>query len=127
MASCSIATSLSRLSLLRLIPKPSSSYSSSIPLFPTTTRKDPSRFRLFSASMASEPKESPSNNPGLHSALMRPLKDTSCNRLCIGLRTLKSVSISILAYWECQREMTRLEVKEDLNDKKRERVERMDE
>ncbi|CBI17159.3 lactoylglutathione lyase isoform X1 [Vitis vinifera] len=68
MASCSIATSLSRLSLLRLIPKPSSSYSSSIPLFPTTTRKDPSRFRLFSASMASEPKESPSNNPGLHSS-----------------------------------------------------------
>ncbi|KAL5763962.1 hypothetical protein ACOSQ2_016556 [Xanthoceras sorbifolium] len=61
-ASLSIATTLSRLSLSILTSPP-------LPFFsPTITKlKCPNRLRLFS--MASEPKESPANNPGLHTTV----------------------------------------------------------
>ncbi|POO01148.1 Glyoxalase I, conserved site [Trema orientale] len=71
----SITTTLSRLTLLRfttttkssLSSSSSSAYSlfSSVPfLLPISKPKGLNRFRLFS--MASQPKESPANNPGLH-------------------------------------------------------------
>ncbi|KAM1227303.1 hypothetical protein ACFX2I_006586 [Malus domestica] len=61
-----ITTVFSRLSLIRLAPKPSPSSPCTIPFFsPKPKGLNPKyRFRLFS-SMASEPKESPANNPGL--------------------------------------------------------------
>ncbi|XP_058107954.1 lactoylglutathione lyase-like isoform X1 [Magnolia sinica] len=58
----SASSSLLRSSLLRIpviLPPISSSFLSS------TRRKRSHYFRVFSSSMASEPKESPSNNPGL--------------------------------------------------------------
>ncbi|CAL5352746.1 unnamed protein product [Camellia sinensis] len=66
----SIASSLSRPSLFRFIPKTTKFTSPSILTFLTTINpKYPTRSRFVSSSsssMASESKESPSNNPGLH-------------------------------------------------------------
>ncbi|XP_044483449.1 lactoylglutathione lyase isoform X1 [Mangifera indica] len=64
MASFSITSiiTLSRLSLFRFTTS-TPPLSSSNQLFYSIKPKDPTRFRLFS--MASEPKESPANNPGL--------------------------------------------------------------
>ncbi|KAF2321750.1 hypothetical protein GH714_002079 [Hevea brasiliensis] len=64
MATSSLATSLSRLAPFRL----AINKSSSIPSFlHHSSAKNLNRLRLFS--MASEPKESPANNPGLHTTL----------------------------------------------------------
>ncbi|XP_040992815.1 lactoylglutathione lyase isoform X1 [Juglans microcarpa x Juglans regia] len=62
MASSSLACTLCRFSFFRLTTKTFFTYSVPFSLPPKT--KHPNRFRLFS--MASEPKESPANNPGLH-------------------------------------------------------------
>ncbi|KAM2507519.1 hypothetical protein ACFX1W_029826 [Malus domestica] len=59
-----ITTALSRLSLIRLAPKPSPSSPYTIPFCSPNPKGPKYRFRLFS-SMASEPKDSPANNPGL--------------------------------------------------------------
>ncbi|XP_059431034.1 lactoylglutathione lyase isoform X1 [Corylus avellana] len=61
MAAASLTSALSRLSLFRFTAKPS--LSSSLPFSLTPKTKELNRFRLFS--MASEPKDSPANNPGL--------------------------------------------------------------
>lgn len=61
----SITSTLSRLRLFGFATKP---LPSPIPFFLSTSSKVPNRFRSFSSSMASEPKESPSNNPGLQAS-----------------------------------------------------------
>ncbi|GFZ20423.1 lactoylglutathione lyase family protein [Actinidia rufa] len=68
----SIASSISRLSLLRLTTKTSSP---SIPTFLTINPKNSNRSRFASISMASVSKESPSNNPGLHTSRDEATKD----------------------------------------------------
>ncbi|BBH05018.1 lactoylglutathione lyase family protein / glyoxalase I family protein [Prunus dulcis] len=63
-SSASITTALSRFSLIRFSLKLSPSFPHTTPFVLTKPKAPKYRFRLFS--MASEPKESPANNPGLH-------------------------------------------------------------
>ncbi|XP_059659305.1 lactoylglutathione lyase isoform X2 [Cornus florida] len=58
---CTITSFLSRLSIFRFTPKPSSTL---VPNFFTINKS----FRVISSSMASDSKESASNNPGLHTS-----------------------------------------------------------
>ncbi|KAM7522398.1 hypothetical protein LguiA_012300 [Lonicera macranthoides] len=61
-----ITSSLSRFSLLRLSTKTLSPSSLIFPSLTVKPQKVLYRFRFISSSMSSESKESPSNNPGLH-------------------------------------------------------------
>ncbi|CAL8999628.1 unnamed protein product [Prunus brigantina] len=63
-SSASITTALSRFSLIRFSLKLSPSFPHTTPFVLTKPKAPKYRFSLFS--MASEPKESPANNPGLH-------------------------------------------------------------
>ncbi|XP_059659304.1 lactoylglutathione lyase isoform X1 [Cornus florida] len=60
---CTITSFLSRLSIFRFTPKPSSTL---VPNFFTINKAK--SFRVISSSMASDSKESASNNPGLHTS-----------------------------------------------------------
>ncbi|CAI8616355.1 unnamed protein product [Vicia faba] len=58
------------LSRLRFIPFPlPSPLSTPFPFSLTSKTKTPTRFRFFSMAAAAQPKESPANNPGLHSTI----------------------------------------------------------